>query len=190
MPTKTKVPPSLKPTSREDLEARREGVVCQGPSGAVYRVRRVNLRRHAFAGGLPGNLVEFALSGDGRRVLREAADGEKDTLEAYQAYLDRLVCATIVDPAITVDDLGKAELEDDPLIPVVDQEWAQDLAFGRTEDDGLGRRIWGPEPLDSFESMREYFAKAHACPPECPRCGVVEEEMQRLFTAAAVARRG
>jgi hypothetical protein len=190
MTTSTKkrptVAPSFKPTSREELEAKRRGhYEAIGPSGAGYLVRKVNLRRHAFAGGLPGELLEFALSGGGRQTLRDMADGDTARLKAYQDYLDRLVCATIImEPPLTPADLhGSDELEDDPLVPVVDQEWAQDLAFGRTEDDALGRRIWGPEPLSTFDYVEDFFGKAHRCPEGCQDCAEAKGTMQRLFTA-------
>ncbi len=138
-------------TTRAQLEARRGGVVCKGPSGETYKVVRPNLR-HEKADDSPA--------------------GELD-----------LICRVFVEPEVGPDDLTG----DDPLISVTDQEWALGLANGSVEDDGEGKRIWGPESADTFAAYRMQHAETHGCPEGCPACVLASDHMARLFSVASSA---
>lgn len=144
------------PVRREELEARRGGVVCPGPSGTIYRVRSLNLTRHMMSGGLPPELLAVAQQAS-RGLDRAVAESTSpEMLAAMREYSDRLVLAVIVEPSLTLADLGDpTNLEDEPLLPAVDYEWALALAEGKTDEDGEGRRIWGPAPPDWFRVALE-----------------------------------
>ena len=59
-----KITPTRVVSSREAFERKRRGVLATGPSGEVYRLRRLNLERHAFAGGLPKGFAKIATEGE------------------------------------------------------------------------------------------------------------------------------
>ena len=169
------VPPTLQPSSRADLERKRNGVVAQGPSGAVYRIRKLNLARQAAAGGMTTKLRDAAIEamtktgekGDVGAFVRELGpDVVKEALDEERAYQDRLVLATVIEPELTEEDLGGDDLTDDPVLPAVDYEWLLAVARGRERRDGQGRWLWGPPPLDLWDVWRD----AHECDQECKGC--------------------
>lgn len=171
--TQERVPPSLQPSSRADLEKKRHGVLAEGPSGAVYRIRKVNLARHAEAGGMTARLREAAVAAISKgatspvEALQELKQEEVSELFADErGYLDRLVIATVIEPALTEEDLGTGELADDPVLPTVDYEWLLQVARGREYRDGRGRWLWGSPPLDAWE----IWIKAHGCGDNCADC--------------------
>lgn len=171
-PKKQSLPgtPNPRPkTTRAELEARRGGVVCPGPSGAVYKVRKPSLLDQAMAGGLPRTLLTAASTAEAIEALTDESL-TPEQVERFRAYRRVLILATLVElesgEEVREEDLGSGELDDDPLIPVIDQEWAFALAQGFMDRDGLGRRIWGPEPLDRFAIFRQ----AHQCGDECVGC--------------------
>ena len=178
------ITPTFAPSSREDLEARRSGVVALAPSGAFYRVRPINLERHALSGGLPYKLRQLATQGErGINRMLAAADEEVDEMgTTVRDYLDNIVLATIVEPKLEKADLGSGELTDDPLLHRDDYKWALRIALGEEDRDGEGRLLWGRELLNRYD----LFRAEHACDPECEACQrVIERVSSPLMTAAA-----
>lgn len=171
-----RITPTPSPSTREELEAKRNGVVATGPSGARYRIRPVNPERHALAGGLPTELRKVAMQvangGDPlRAAARELVESGEEELKLIQdaamAYNDQLVLAAVVEPELTVDDLGKGEtLDEDPLVPANDYQWLLSVAKGDEEYDAEGMHLWGLEPLNRFATFREL----HSCSPDCEGC--------------------
>lgn len=181
--TKPHVPPTLTPTSVDDLTKSRE-ITCYAPSGNVYTIRPINLERHALAGGLPAKLRAIAMNGSTAidKVIgwNEAegtlGDDEDDELLSPEAkaerdsergeileYLDSLVRTLIVAPDLTGVDLD--------IIPPVDYRWSLQVAMGEADEDGEGRRLWGREPLSRWATFREF----HGCSEDCAECQRVRE---------------
>jgi len=189
MPTKTqpRVPPTLRPSSRADLERKRKGVLATGPSGAVYRIRKVNLARHAEAGGMTAQLrraaVEAMTKGGGTpegTIAQLDPDVLQEMLEQEREVSDRLVLATVIEPKLTPEDLGGDDLEDDPVLPAVDYEWLLAVAQGKRVQDGQGRILWGPAPLDLWDVWRDAHKRHGLCSDEdCAAC----EEAVEIMTA-------
>ncbi len=180
--THPRVPPTLRPSSREDLERRRQGVLATGPSGTVYRIRKVNLARSAEAGFLPSSLKTLAQAAIRAQMTGDAdgmPDVDFDQLEAARAeertVNDRLVLATVIDPPLTVEDLGTGELADDPVLPAVDYEWLVKVARGEASRDFEGRPLFGPDPVAILETFQHH----HGCNDGCPHCAAVDEEFFR-----------
>jgi hypothetical protein len=180
------VTPTRKPSSRDELERRRTGVLATGPSGSVYRIRKVNIQRQALEGTLPRELRELALNvvsrSNGRDPMRELArqiDEEKlaELISETKSQNDRLVLATVIEPELVLEDLGTGELDDDPVLPAVDYEWLLAIAKGLEDRDAEQRMLWGPEPRNRME----IFQEAHNCAEDCKDC----DEVIRQFTALA-----
>jgi hypothetical protein len=171
--TKPRVPGTPQPSSREDLEQRRHGVVAAGPSGNIYRVRQPNLQRHALTGGLPLKLRQMAMAGaQGVNRMFAGDDGAlSEEGEETRQYLDRLVLAVIIEPELTVEDLGTGALDDDPLLPPIDYKWALEIGLMEQDRDGEGRLLWGRPPLSNWATFREH----HDCPDPCPACEGVRD---------------
>jgi hypothetical protein len=177
--------------SRSQLERQRKAkTVYRGPSGATYRLRKVNLERHALSGGLPVKLRKAAMEGV-KGLERLLATEEDDAAQGITAdavagdgagrnetrdYLDDLVLATVVAPALKREDLGTGQLDDDPLLPAVDYAWLVKVAMGEEQYDGDGRRLWGLEPLDRFATFRAF----HGCDADCEGCDGLRHAVSAL----------
>lgn len=181
MPTATKPSKNtLKPSSREDLLQASKGVVAVGPSGAVFRIRAINVERHALAGGLPQSLRRLATQG--ARGVDKLLSANEDKVDKAglktRDYLDKLVLATIMEPKLQQEDLGTGELDDSPLLHPADYKWALNIAFGNEDEDGEGKLLWGRMPINRLAIWRE----EHDCPEECAACVQV---VTRFTTAGA-----
>lgn len=182
-----------KPVTREELEARRRGVVACAPSGNYYRIRSVNLERHALGGGLPQHLRAIAYGADADKALAklaeaaaadegEAGEGEprqKSVVTEMLEYLDSIVLAVIVEPeGLTREDLGDPlKLDDDALVPGLDYRWLLRVAQGEETYDAEDRQLWGVEPLSRWSLFRD----EHACPEDCEGCGRVRMRFSALY---------
>jgi hypothetical protein len=178
MPTKQKpaVPPTRTPSRRDEFEARRGGVVATGPSGLNYKIIRLGRAQAALAGKLTTELKRAALreaqkmarSGGGPAQAQKAALSviDADQLEELEKEeretAKRLILATVVEPPLSDEDLEG----EDPFVPTVDQDWLEQVATGQTDEDGQGRRLWGPEPLSQLARFRHH----HECPEDCAAC--------------------
>lgn len=137
--------------SKDDLRATRTAVVV-APSGHAYRIRPLNLERHALSGSLPGRLRQVALRGADAVDELFRTDDENQMSEhgrEVRTYLDGLVLQVIVEPELTQADL------DQDLLPPVDYRWAVGIAMGEIDRDGEGNRIWGREALSRWERFRD-----------------------------------
>lgn len=165
MATKTRVPATRapKPATREELEQRRNGKLVRAPSGTHYRIRQLNLERHALSGGLPADLIKVALGGAeeiGRLFAQMAStDGEEEpevaaSRASTREYLDEIVLAQLVEPKLTHADLGDpTDLKADSLLPGIDYQWLVSVAFREVDHDADDVRIWGVEPLSRFPEV-------------------------------------
>jgi hypothetical protein len=170
----------LKPTTREELERRREHkLVGRAPSGAVYRLRQIPMERHALAGGLPGSLLSVALEGQEglRKVFEEMAEASKPGAEVdpemverhgeIREYMDRIVVDSVVEPPITMEDLGDpTRIDADSLIPAPDYEWIVSVAMRGVRFDADGRAMYGVDPLETWR----IFRFTHECDAGCTGC--------------------
>lgn len=148
-----------KPATLAELQRSRE-LVAVAPSGLAYKIRPINLERHALAGDLPAQLRQLALGGSDE--LNKVFDSEEDT-SLIRDYLDSLVRGMVLEPKI-----GEKDLD---ILPPPDYRWLVSVAMGDEDHDGEGRRLWGREPLSSFRLFREF----HSCPEDCAGCaGVVD----------------
>lgn len=166
-----------KPTTREELQEALEGTVAPGPSGRIYRVRALNLERHALSGGLPQRLRLVAMRGaDAVREQLKASD--EDVAEHGQPlkeYLDKIVCEVILEPA-----LEPADIEAGLLHPS-DWNWALNIALGEESRDGEGRRLWGREPLSAWDTFRHF----HGCPEGCEGCAGMVRSLAPVLGGSA-----
>lgn len=153
------VPPTLTASSREALEERRNGKVVIAPSGERYRIRQLNLERHALSGGLPAVLVQIAMEGQAAigKMFTQIGAGETvngEEAAAVRDYLDELVVASVIEPRLTKDDLGDpTDLKSDALVPPNDYVFLVSVALREVDYDETGERIWGIEPLSRFPDV-------------------------------------
>jgi hypothetical protein len=94
-------------------------------------------------------------------------------------YLDRIVLASLLDPALAKEELGDPDdLASDSILPPDDYMWLVSVALRSVEHDADGRRLFG------FDDSRvlEVFRVAHECADDCEECTRVR---QWLETAAA-----
>jgi hypothetical protein len=133
----------LVPVTLDELERSSEAV-CRGPSGHVYRVRRVNLQRHVLEGGLPAGLREIGME----HVATGLDLGNPELLmrPEMRDYLDAIVRLVIVEPDLTWVDTSRP----DPIIrlPDEDWQWAVGLGMGTLREDGQGNPILGGVTLE------------------------------------------
>lgn len=141
--------PERRPITLDELRER-QLLLAAAPSGAVYRVRPLNLERHALAGGFPTALREVAIKQTlGVAVVREQDEGDELVGRAGQlsGYFDELVRTLIVEPNLR--DWAPNDPDPITLLPAVDYDWAVGVSLGTISTDGDGRRLWG-EPLTRF----------------------------------------
>lgn len=185
-------PPSV--TTLGELEAMRELEPVLAPSGNYYRIRPLNLDRHALAGGLPSKLREIGLQGvEGINRLFADDDTLAEAGAEARVHFDRLVASVIVKPSLLYDGEPRQLPPDhegadprmlmpgdpDPdkmeLLPPVDYKWSLGIAYMEVDRDGEGRLLWGRESLDRWATFRE----EHDCSEDCARCARV----RRRFSA-------
>lgn len=179
-------------TKKARMKAKRAAVTCSAPSGEEVTIQPPNLERHALSGGLPSRLKAIAEAGVAAvdKAIKEASEGDPETL----TYLDGIVCRTLIDPEIEPptwemrhpkredgeDDLDAPAVMtliagEDPneyLLPI-DYKWLLLVAFGETDFDGEGKRLWGREPVSRFRLFRE----EHGCAEDCDGCARVADRV-------------
>jgi len=163
--------------SLADLGKKRE-IVAPGPSGFTYRIRPLNLERHALSGGLPASLRAVAAKGsEGVNELLSAGSDEQIASDgsSVKSYLDSLVAAVIVEPSLYVEGTTTNEVSEDAIdvVPPVDYQWALAIAMGEHDEDGDGRRLWGREPLSRWATFRVF----HGCGEDCDGCSQLLDEL-------------
>jgi hypothetical protein len=144
-------------TSLAQLQKTRE-IVALAPSGNVYKLRPMNIERHALAGELPASLRKVAMQG--AQAVDEAmmADQVDENGPEMRDYLDRLVRQSVVEPDLTDVDID--------VLPPVDYRWIVRIALGEEDRDGEERRLWGKEPLSTWATFRG----EHGCTEDCESC--------------------
>jgi len=142
-----------------DMQRSRE-IVAEGPSGLVYKIRPLNLERHALAGSLPGQLRQIALKGaSGVDEVLGSDEAELLTRGAeMRDALDDMVRSVVVEPELPGEDLD--------ILPPVDYRWLVRIALGEEDRDGRERRLWGREPLTLWSTFRD----EHGCDTDCEAC--------------------
>lgn len=166
----------------------REGRVIRGvmtPAGFEVSLRLPNIESHALSGGLPAAIKKVAtegVSGVDKAIQAATADGDAEMLTYLEGIIARMFVEPEFEPPVwelrPVDPdkpqgeqkvtLVEGDKLDEYLTPP-DYRWAILVAFGEKDVDGLGRRLWGREPLSRFKTFRE----EHDCPEDCPRCSTV-----------------
>lgn len=181
---KPRIPSTLKPSSRAELEKRRKGFVARGPSGIWYRLRPLSIERHAFAGGMPPSLAQVVGESEESvaTLLQELArpdqtPEEREASKEVVRYLDRIVLASVMEPALTEDDLGDAgNLANESLVPAEDFMWLVSVALRSTAHDAEGRRLFGFEP----ELQLNIFRAFHECAEDCEHCNEMNAALAQL----------
>jgi len=120
-----------------------EGVTL--PSGTVVSIRLPNLSLMIKTGQIPNTLVEAAVK---MQNLQGSADPEitKEMIEQQWDYSSFLVAATVVEPAITQDEVAE--------IPAEDVEMLVEFATRQRDIDAVYRHISGLDKLESFRRFR------------------------------------
>lgn len=114
---------------------REEGVVLPFPSGNVYRVRTVGAAALLRRGNLPNVLTSFVIDAIYSGMTADKLDsfmGLKEKQEHALEFLESLrVCCeeVFLEPRIVDNPTEDNEISIDD-IPLIDQSWAFDLAFG------------------------------------------------------------
>ena len=169
-------------STKERMQQGRE-IACVSPSGFDVTIRPPSVERHALSGGLPTRLKQMAAEGiEGIDKAIHEADTEGDA--EMLTYLDGIVARTFVNPAFEppvyetqvldeeTGDLGivlvSGDKLDEFLLPA-DYRWAMLVAFGETDTDGEGKRLWGREPISRWKTFRE----EHECAEDCAGCARV-----------------
>jgi hypothetical protein len=118
-----------------------EGITL--PSGTVVSIKLPNLPLMIKTGQLPNTLVEDALASQstsaGTTVTREMIEQQWD-------YYSFLVSKTVVEPAITQDEVAE--------IPAEDIEMIVEFATRQRDIDAVYSHIAGLDKLDSFRKFR------------------------------------
>lgn len=189
-----KAQPKITPLA--DLKKKRE-IVALTPAGNYFKIRPINLERHALSGGLPARLRAAAMKGqDGVNELLSTGDDDRLSSEGegVREYLDLLVAETIVEPCLFLTDadgnvlrgsVEDGEVRQDPsgpklvdpeaieAIPPVDYKWALGIAFQEIDRDGEDKLLWGREPLSRWTTFRVF----HNCPEDCEGCSHLLSEL-------------
>ena len=150
-----------KPTTLANLKRSRE-IVAPGPSSHVYKIRPLNLERHALAGGLPSSLRSIALAGaEGANRLFAGDDGQlAEQGEEVRGYLDGLVRQVIVEPQLCEDELE--------FLPPVDYRWALEGGIASPRSSGSSvasssRKRERPENIRLFTVPRGTSRRSASC---------------------------
>lgn len=110
------------------------------PSGVRVEIEIPNLALLIKTGRLPNHLVEAAIESQSKkRVTRE-------DLEDQHEFYTHLIPLTVVEPALTVDDV------DD--LPQEDVEMIAEFALRLRDTDAVYHHIGGLETVDSFREVR------------------------------------
>jgi hypothetical protein len=149
------------------------------PTGLKVRLRSVTLDELAAEEGLPDTLVRVAVleqlpGGAVAEMARDMVAGPEGIARTRElsrdvlALRDRLILRAVVEPALEQADLADLDPFDKGMIAA--------LASRERDDDAAGRRVWGVEPLNTFQVFRD----VHGCAEDCPSCGQVVERFSQV----------
>lgn len=120
------------------------------PSGAVVDIRIPNLAQMAQAGELDNELLQYAIPDAPQLEEPEkelTADEKKANLTKLAQFHAWLVSKTLVDPAVTPEEVPS-------VVPTPDLEVLVELASRRRDMDVVGHHIGGLEVSAEFRKFR------------------------------------
>lgn len=123
------------------------------PSGTQVKIRIPNIAAMAKGGELDNDLLQYAVP-DAKRLAEEATEEKtveqkKENLTKLANYHAWLVSKTLVEPAMTPEEVGAPG-----AIPTPDIEVLVELASRRRDMDVVGHQIGGLEGSAEFRKFR------------------------------------
>ena len=135
---------NTKTTKTAWFKARRhEGVTL--PSGTVVTIELPNLSLMLKTGQIPNGLVDAAVEMQ-NAVSTGSVQVTREMIEQQWDYYAFLVSKTVVEPAITQEEVAE--------IPAEDVEMLVEFATRQRDIDAVFRHIAGLDKLDSFRKFR------------------------------------
>lgn len=135
--------PETDNTAPNSLDAWKKAAVHEVtlPSNTKVKIKLPDLPALLKAGEIPNPLVEVALnfSGNAPRITPDVISSQVD-------FTRFLIAKTVVEPAVTADDVSG--------LPYEDQEMLMEFATRQRDLDATGRHIGGVEVVDDFNSFR------------------------------------
>jgi len=117
------------------------GVVL--PSGFVISVKIPNLPALAESGSIPNELVDLAVAMQGD----DPPPVDSDALTKLSELQSFLVSKTVVEPAITPDEVSD--------LPAEDLQFIIEIAYRQRDVDALGNQISGLDKLAKYATFRD-----------------------------------
>lgn len=160
--------------SLEEWKGRRTALATL-PTGLKVRLRSVTLDELAADEALPDDLVAVAVNErtglTAVELARRVSEDTGSAREYSQQILrlrDKLVLRAVVEPDLTEADLDEV----DPF----DKDMVANIASRQTDVDATGRRVWGVEPLNTFQVFRD----KHGCVEGCAACEATVLEFSQV----------
>jgi hypothetical protein len=119
-----------------------EGVTL--PSGTIVSIKLPNLALMIKTGQLPNTLIDAAVKQ--QNTNSESLEVTREMIEDQWEFYSFLVVHTVVEPAITEDEIAD--------LPVEDVEMLVELATRQRDMDAVYNHIGGLDKLDSFRKFR------------------------------------
>jgi hypothetical protein len=119
-----------------------EGITL--PSGTVVSIKLPNLPLMLKTGNIPNTLVDAAV--EMQNAAQKGAEITREMIEQQWDYYSFLVSKTVVDPALTAEEVAE--------IPAEDVEMLVEFATRQRDIDAVYRHIAGLDKLDSFRRFR------------------------------------
>ena len=117
-------------------------VTC--PSGAVVKIKVLNLPVLLKAGALPDTLLDLAKASVAG--TKEITDEMIEALPEFQSYL---VSEAVVEPKVKMDEVAD-------VVPYEDVELICDIATRQRDVDAIGHQIGGLEKIDDWRRFRGF----------------------------------
>jgi len=159
-----------------------------GFSGSTCKIRIVGIPTMLEIGVFPDHLLGIALLDVSRRegavgalreALEEVLDSTKrselvDEVKRLAEYERRIVAASLVDPALTYEEIASGEFPEDDFSMILE------IVQRRRSYDARGVRI-GVEPLDRWAA----FHREHGLDPEnCEHCDRLSQQLSSIDVGA------
>lgn len=117
------------------------------PSGAVVQITIPNLSQMAKAGELDNELIQYAVPSAAEALEEPTPEQKKANLTKLADFHAWLVSKTLVDPALTPEEVPT-------VVPTPDLEVLVELASRRRDMDVVGHHIGGLEVSAEFRKFR------------------------------------
>lgn len=140
------------------------------PTGQQVTLRRLTLDELAADDALSNELVaavvlELQPGGIAVEMARlQDLEKQRELGRDMLRVRDALVLRAVVEPALEPADI--------PELDPFDKAMIADIASGQSDVDATGRRVWGVEPLNTFQAFRD----EHGCDEGCEACDRVVRE--------------